>query len=49
MSTVAMLGSAATNYVWLSSPGCAYPYTDWSTAATNIQDAVDAANAGDGA
>ena len=39
--------SAATRYVWQSSPGPAPPYTNWLTAATNIQQAVDAAVAGD--
>jgi len=38
---------AATHYVWQSSPGPAPPYTNWVTAATNIQQAVDAAVAGD--
>ncbi len=38
---------AATHYVWQSSPGPAPPYTTWASAATNIQDAVDAAVAGD--
>jgi hypothetical protein len=39
--------SAATRYVWQASPGPAPPYTSWATAATNIQDAIDAAQAGD--
>jgi hypothetical protein len=38
---------AATHYVWQSSPGPAPPFLTWATAATNIQDAVDAAVAGD--
>jgi hypothetical protein len=38
---------AATRYVWQDSPSPGPPYTDWFKAATNIQDAVDAAQAGD--
>ena len=39
--------SAATLYVSLDSPSPSPPYASWATAATNIQDAVDAAAAGD--
>src|ERR1035438_1636808 len=39
--------SAATLYVSLGSTNPTTPYTNWATAATSIQDAVDAAAAGD--
>jgi len=39
--------SAATRYVWQASPSPGPPYTSWATAAHVIQDAVDAAVAGD--
>src|SRR5271169_5735476 len=39
--------SAATLYVSLNSTNPVPPYADWSSAATNIQDAVDASTNGD--
>lgn len=38
---------AITRYVWTNSPTPTPPYTNWATAAHIIQDAVDAAGAGD--
>jgi hypothetical protein len=44
---VTLSTQAATHYVDLNSADSTPPYADWSTAATNIQDAVDAATDGD--
>src|SRR5438445_3540367 len=38
---------ADAHYVHVNSTNATPPYTNWTTAATNIQDAVDAAVAGD--
>src|SRR5438309_4226015 len=38
---------ATTHYVDVNSTNATPPYSNWATAATNIQDAVDAAVAGD--
>jgi formylglycine-generating enzyme required for sulfatase activity len=39
--------TAATLHVWQDSPSPGPPYADWATAASTIQQAVDAAQAGD--
>jgi hypothetical protein len=45
--TVTVSASAATRYVWQSSPIPTPPYSNWAKAARVIQDAVDVAVAGD--
>jgi parallel beta-helix repeat protein len=47
LSLLTCAASAATNFVWQQSPNPGPPYSDWSTAAHTIQDAVDAASPGD--
>ncbi len=44
---LAFTSPAATRYVDVNNHTPEYPYTGWGTAATNIQDAVDAAAAGE--
>src|SRR5215469_16197214 len=44
---IASHATAATLYVWQGSSNPSVPFTNWDTAAHNIQDAVDASQAGD--
>ena len=44
---MASSASAATRYVWQSSPSPGPPFTNWTSAAHVIQVAVDAAQTGD--
>jgi hypothetical protein len=45
--SVSFTATSGTLYVDLSNPAPAAPYTNWITAATNMQDAIDVASAGD--
>ncbi len=40
-------GDSPLHYVWTNSPASAWPYTNWTTAAHTIQEAVDVASSND--
>ena len=51
LTACSLLGGSAwasvLHYVDINSTNATPPFTDWTTAATNIQDAIDAAASGD--
>ena len=47
IATLAVTAFPTTRYVDVSSTNATSPFTNWITAATNIQQAVNAASAGD--